>query len=369
MRAFCACLFACLSSVTWASPFATRVIAYTPGAGAPATDPQQAVGAPSRNATPEVPDPTTSVSVAAGGELILGFDRPIINGPSWDFTVFGNAFYKGGTRTIAFIEPGLVDVGVDVSGTGQPDAQTRWYRIQGRPNPMYNWGGVDLEKNPHWGLTDVHPVDGTGDPLIPTDPMQPGISAGSAGGDAMDLDWAVDTSGKPVALTQVHFLRITCTGTWSTEIDAVAILHGNTRTLSGRAELQGLASGVTPAGATASIFIGPAGSNRYDETHVVTLDQTGSFSLATAVSGPLRVRLHVPRFVPLTLEPIDPNAAPSTWSLANGDTDGDGAVTLFDYLTIDGAFGNTGGLADLDMDGAVTLFDYLVVDRFFGASE
>ncbi len=369
MRALCALLCACAAGAAAASPFATRVIAYTPGAGAPAVDPQQALGAPSRDATPEVPDPTTSVSVAMGGELVLGFDRPIINGPGWDFTVFGNAFYKGGTRTIAFIEPGVVEAGVDVSGNGQPDAQTRWYRIQGRPNPMYNWGGVDLEQNPHWGLTDVHPVDGQGDPLVPTDPMKPGISPGSAGGDAMDLDWAVDALGQPVALTEVHFLRITCTGTWSTEIDAVAILHGNTRTLSGRADLQGLAAGVSPAGITASLSIGQAGSTGSDETHTITLDDTGAFSLATTVSGLLRVRLSVPRFVPLTLEPVDPDAAPLVWSLANGDADGDGAVTLFDYLAIDAAFGASGGLADLDMDGAVTLFDYLVVDRFFGASE
>lgn len=55
-------------------------------------------------------------------------------------------------------------------------------------------------------------------------------------------------------------------------------------------------------------------------------------------------------------------------SLVNGDTDGDNAITLFDYLVLDGLFGRRNqAMADLDGDNEVTLFDYLIIDGSFGA--
>ncbi len=62
------------------------------------------------------------------------------------------------------------------------------------------------------------------------------------------------------------------------------------------------------------------------------------------------------------------SASPFGVNLTNGDADGDNAVTLFDYLTLDGQFGHADLMADLDDDGTVTLFDYLIVDGSFGAA-
>ncbi|MDW8368600.1 MAG: PEP-CTERM sorting domain-containing protein, partial [Abditibacteriales bacterium] len=53
----------------------------------------------------------------------------------------------------------------------------------------------------------------------------PGITPGSAGGDAFDLDWAVDAQGNPVYVPLAHFVRITPAGNWSPEVDAVAVLY------------------------------------------------------------------------------------------------------------------------------------------------
>jgi hypothetical protein len=69
---------------------------------------------------------------------------------------------------------------------------------------------------------------------VPDDPMVVGISAGSGGGDAFDIAWAVDAAtGQPAALDRIDFVRITNpvdallgpVGEWSAEIDAVAIVR------------------------------------------------------------------------------------------------------------------------------------------------
>ncbi len=54
-------------------------------------------------------------------------------------------------------------------------------------------------------------------------------------------------------------------------------------------------------------------------------------------------------------------------SLANGDTNGDGQVNLFDFVVLDMNFGSYTPMADLDGDGQVNLFDYTIIDQNFGA--
>ena len=66
---------------------------------------------------------------------------------------------------------------------------------------------------------------------VPDDPFAIGISAGSGGGDAFDIAWAVNpATGEPADLSGFDFIRITTGvnfihgvfGEFSTEIDAVA---------------------------------------------------------------------------------------------------------------------------------------------------
>lgn len=229
---------------TKASDFATRVLAYNPTNGVSGyTDrPENVLGPPSTTATPGTPDNTSLVSFGWGGSLILGFDRPIRNDPAhpggYDFIIFGNTLYTAEDDSAPNREPGYVEVGIDPSGRHEyGDGSTVvWYWLKGQPSPASR-AGYPVALPPMdatvWGYADCTPTLGTGDPRVPDDPHMPGISEGSAGGDAFDLSWAVDSNGAPVVLPYVDFVRITCavnafhpvTGIVSTEVDAVSLVR------------------------------------------------------------------------------------------------------------------------------------------------
>lgn len=220
--------------------FATKVFAFNGVNGVGGySDPSKALGYPAPNATPSVPDNSSLVSFGWGGYLTLGFDRPVPNGAGADLIIFSNCFYAGGSPLTPWREPGYVEVGVDVDGNGVPSSADRWYLILGTPGPPYPlasgyWGvsGATIV-----GYADCTPTDNTGNPLLPDDPSSPGISQGSAGGDGIDLDWAVDeVTLQPAYIKEAHFLRIThalntgsVLGPSSTEVDAVAIAHRTER--------------------------------------------------------------------------------------------------------------------------------------------
>jgi len=230
-------------TVRWAE----RVVAYSPGISPaqPFTQPELALGALDSAAAPGRGS-FHVVSIGPGGSLVLGFDGPIVNHPEMpDLIVFGNAFYSNGVTRAHFQEPGLVEVAVDTNENGVADAAEPFYLLRGGMVPDPGWppafplppqysGAVDHDLHPTRGYCDVTPSDAAGSPSLPDDPQLHGISVGSAGGDAFDLDWAVDTSGQPLGLERVHFIRIRCAmaavpntyapGTASTEVDAVAVL-------------------------------------------------------------------------------------------------------------------------------------------------
>jgi hypothetical protein len=230
-----------------ATDFATSVIAANGTNGVPKfnTEPARLLGPPSAKATPSVPDNDGVYSFGWGGSVTLAFDRPIWNDPrhpgGYDFVVYGNALYVGGDPHITYQEPAYLEVAVDSNNNGQPDPDEPFYLLRGRPDsgtpPHFPlapelFGIVDHRTTPVWGYADVTPTDGAGDPLLPDDPLADGLTAGSAGGDAFDLAWAVDQNGQPVALDHADFIRITHAlnatspfGTSSTEIDAVSLVR------------------------------------------------------------------------------------------------------------------------------------------------
>lgn len=224
--------------------FATRVLAYDGTNGAVGyDDPARALGPPSENALPAVPDNTAVVSFGWGGSLTLGFNRPIMNDPrhpgGYDFIVYGNAFYVAGDPSASWHVPGYVLVGVDPSGNHAygDGSNVAWYWLRGDPAPAtlagYPLASVSYTTN-YKGHANNSPTDGSGDPLVPDDPDEPGISDGSAGGDAFDLSWAVDvTTGEPVALDYVDFVKVVCAvdgaapaiGRYHTQVDAVSLVR------------------------------------------------------------------------------------------------------------------------------------------------
>lgn len=226
--------------------FAGRVVAFDGrnGVAAFSTRPEAALGPPSPAATPAVPDNSGVVSFGWGGSLTLAFDRSILNDPrhpgGFDFSIYGNSLYVGGDVSQVNAEPAYVEVAQDRNENGLPDADEPFYLLRGRPDPgaparfplpASLFGVIDLKATPFQGYADVTPTDGRGDPLLPDDPLSPGITTGSAGGDAFDISWAVDAEGRPVALTHADFVRIThaldarhaAFGVSSTEIDAVSL--------------------------------------------------------------------------------------------------------------------------------------------------
>lgn len=217
-------------------------------------DPTRVLGFPPPNATPTVPDNSKIFSFGWGGYVEVGFVRPVWNIPAgrdplnpdgYDLILFGNAFYTGSSLCRAFVEPGYVEVGVDVNGNGVPDTGDRWYLLLPRsPDPRDGvgiprfplsdsfFGNVDVCSVPFVGYADVTPVSNQGHPLIPDDPYLPGLQNGSAGGDVLDLDWAIDwQTGESIILARADFVRVAHAGNAvlgvlgrsSTEISAIAL--------------------------------------------------------------------------------------------------------------------------------------------------
>lgn len=169
--------------------FADVVVAFEPGPGAGFGLPADVLGPPVGGG--ERAGSLDVLSLGDGGEIVLGFDAAIIDGPGPDLLVFENPF------------PGWIETGeVAVSLDGE------------------SWVAWDCDVQTLQGCAGVNPVLAHPDnELDPTDPAQ-------AGGDAFDL--------ADLSLDAVWFLRIRDTGTNPDEaptagfdLDAVAAIHGD----------------------------------------------------------------------------------------------------------------------------------------------
>ncbi|MHB1462627.1 MAG: hypothetical protein ACYC1M_15165 [Armatimonadota bacterium] len=92
----------------------------------------------------------------------------------------------------------------------------------------------------------------------------------------------------------------------------------------------------------------------------------GGFALTTYLRPPYDIRMSSPHFLTAKVANFSPGRSAS-FSLVNGDGDGDGQINLFDFVVLDSKFGSSDPMADLDGDGQVNLFDYVVIDQSFGA--
>lgn len=78
--------------------------------------PENVLGFPDTAARAAIPtvDPQQVVGIGLGGEIVLKFDRAIVDGPGPDFTVFENAFiYRLGAVDRTYSEPAEVSVSRD----------------------------------------------------------------------------------------------------------------------------------------------------------------------------------------------------------------------------------------------------------------
>ncbi|MCI8387260.1 MAG: DUF4430 domain-containing protein [Clostridiales bacterium] len=228
-----------------------------------------------------------------GGYMTYQLSTPLKNDPAnpygIDFIVYGN-----GQGSTGYVEPASVWVAQDKDGDGQPD---KWYELagsaffdattvwnyevtysKGENNTTdyktsdgyaghFNYEYPDISKYgalgaavghesvtvratkldenmiPRFGYGDVHSND-EGDietPLNPYDGTNPMFAdfgvplEGYVRGDSMDISWAVDEEGNPVALDEITFIRLnnarfvlhSAFGEQSAEICAVVPLYGN----------------------------------------------------------------------------------------------------------------------------------------------
>jgi len=253
-----------------ADEFATKVIDYSPAAGQfvnnPAfNDPKRALGAPIGGGTINPSNDSLVTLGGFGGSITLEFDHTVLdhadNPHGMDAIVFGNAFHTGGDPERRWAEAALIEISFDANKNNLAD--DAWYTIPGSslsapvmlPLPSEFNGPVVVNdpiagpgKESYWGYADMSPTLILGDTdadnvvddantlaenfyTVPDDPQVLGIDAGSGGGDAFDIAWAIDpVTGAPANLPGFDFIRITTAvdmtngifGEVSAEIDAVA---------------------------------------------------------------------------------------------------------------------------------------------------
>lgn len=254
------------------SPFATRLVEFSPAPGQFVNDPlyndpQDALGPPEGFGLSN----GNNVSVVSlggfGGYIVLGFDDTILDDPrnpfGLDAIVFGNAFYVGNASR-HWAECATIEISLDVNGNALAD--DAWYLIPGShiDDPPLAWTGRTWDSNvidatyppseaswippgrfgmwssaayalpvdpfgnnvvinpggaSHeaiWGYADYSPTLPLGDTpaeqfyTFPDDPFTAGITFGSGGGDAFDIAWAIDSiSGKSSSLPGFDFIRLT----------------------------------------------------------------------------------------------------------------------------------------------------------------
>lgn len=140
-------------------------------------------------------------AIGLGGEIVVGFDVDIADGPGPDFTVFENVFLAGGKEDAPVAEPGEVSVSMDgidwVTFPCQPTAYP--YTGCAGKTPVYS----NLDKN------DISPFD-------------PSVS----GGDSFDL--------ADIGVSRARYVRIRDVGPDNSlgsqvaagfDLDAIAVLN------------------------------------------------------------------------------------------------------------------------------------------------
>lgn len=147
-----------------AERFVTKVVSFVPGpcSGFGSGAMPDVVFGPPRGAG-EQQGGYDVVSLGSGGEIVVGFDDAIVDGPGDDFVVFENAFFAGGNSTRPAADLGEVSVS---------DDGTAWKTF-----------ACTATTYPYGACAGWHPViasyEPRGDSMLPT--------AAEAGGDRFDL--------------------------------------------------------------------------------------------------------------------------------------------------------------------------------------
>lgn len=214
-----------------ATGFADAVISYNPGTGFAKefgsglgyTNITAVLGEPSRSTPGQFGGPVDPfnppylreqiLSIGAGGSLTVRFDQPIFNNPAnpfgVDFIVFGNAGFS--ITNANFSGGGITDGSLFGANSGATRVSVS------QDNVTF----FELNRSLTPTIDGFFPTDGFGNFNVPTNP---GLSApsfagldltgirrlyaGSGGGTGFDIDWAQSSTGQPVHLDSIRFVRV-----------------------------------------------------------------------------------------------------------------------------------------------------------------
>jgi probable HAF family extracellular repeat protein len=146
--------------------------------------------------------------------------------------------------------------------------------------------------------------------------------------------------------------------------------------VAGTVALQNFAGDATQVPIT--VEVRTPGTTTVLQTQTVNLDAAGVFWFACGLTGTYDVAVKAPHWLRKTIPdvslPIGGYASTLSFSLTNGDVNGDNAVDLADLVAISAAWRSTPGSltwnqnADLNGDGTVNLADWLIVARNYRKS-
>lgn len=139
------------------------------------------------------------LSLGDGGEIVLTFEAPIVDGPGVDFLVFENSFQIGGDPSTVLAEPAEVAVSDDgVTWTAFP---------------------CTAKESPFGMCAGWHPTFASLEsPIDPADPAK-------AGGDPFDLAAIGVTSARYVRIRDMNGRFPAAPPTAGFDLDGVAVLH------------------------------------------------------------------------------------------------------------------------------------------------
>ncbi|MBZ0213287.1 MAG: dockerin type I repeat-containing protein [Nitrospirae bacterium] len=109
----------------------------------------------------------------------------------------------------------------------------------------------------------------------------------------------------------------------------------------------------------------------------VSLAASGSFTLAVPFQGDFDIAAKGPNWLRQTLGAVEigySGVSGLSFTLINGDVNGDNTVNIADFLALRAAFGSTPGTeawlagADLNKDLTVNVVDFLILRNGFGRS-
>lgn len=129
-----------------------------------------------------------------------------------------------------------------------------------------------------------------------------------------------------------------------------------------------------PATVAVQLEVRAPGSLTPLQVHTLSLSGAGTYTLVAPLDGDYDLSAKASRWLRHTLRNVSVRReGTASFTLANGDVDGDNEVTTQDFAAVLAAFGTSPGdarwnpSADLDGDEEVTLADFVALVRNFGA--